>query len=476
MMNRLGNRLGSLAVGASQLTLARPVTRWNPHRYPSWRPSRGIHTHLRTIHTGRSVLGEVPFLLPDVGEGIQTVQIMEWLVKEGDTVTMGDDVCNVQSDKSAVTISVPYDGVVSKLMYEVDDTAVKDKPLMIIDVDGEEGSAVTTPVEETPPISTPPTGTGKDGRILKEDVMNFTQVVSGGKLLATPAVRGMAREEGVDLRTVRGTGEGGRILKEDLLDYIAATPPLYISKTTLSPQPPIHALPEDEVVPIRGIKAVMVRTMTASGQIPQFGYCDEVDMGQLVQLRSSLKDRLLEKGVKFSYMPLILKALSLALLEYPMLNAHVDQECTTITYKADHNIGIAMDTPDGLIVPNVKRVQTKSVFEIAVELNRLQELGMLGKLPPADIVGGTFSLSNIGAVGGTYAKPMILPPEVAIGAFGKVQVLPRFDQSDDLVRAHVMQVSWSADHRVIDGATIARFSNLWKSLLENPASMILDLK
>jgi 2-oxoisovalerate dehydrogenase E2 component (dihydrolipoyl transacylase) len=134
-----------------------------------------------------------------------------------------------------------------------------------------------------------------------------------------------------------------------------------------------------------------------------------------------------------------------------------------------------MDTPQGLLVPSIKKVHQMSVLEIAEELNRLQDLGSRGKLGAADLKDGTFSLSNIGSIGGTYAKPVILPPQVAIGALGKVQKLPRFDSNDNLIKAHIMNVSWSADHRIIDGATMARFSNLMKSYIENPATMILDL-
>ena len=138
-------------------------------------------------------------------------------------------------------------------------------------------------------------------------------------------------------------------------------------------------------------------------------------------------------------------------------------------------MGVAMDTPHGLLVPNVKKVNQMSILEIAEELNRLQDLGGRGKLGEADLKGGTFALSNIGSIGGTYAKPVIMPPQVAIGALGKIQRLPRFGPQDQVIAAHIMNVSWSADHRVIDGATMARFSNLMKSFIENPASMILDL-
>ncbi|KAJ8306174.1 hypothetical protein KUTeg_016719 [Tegillarca granosa] len=166
----------------------------------------------------------------------------------------------------------------------------------------------------------------------------------------------------------------------------------------------------------------MVKTMTEANSIPVFGYDDEYDVTELVNFKNHVKDVTLESGVKFTYMPVIIKAVSLALSQYPILNSSVDATCENIIYKAAHNISIAMDTADGLIVPNVQNVQSLSIMDIATELNRLQALGNAGKLGTSELTGGTFSLSNIGAIGGTYARPVILPPNVAIGALGKFQV------------------------------------------------------
>ena len=233
---------------------------------------------------------------------------------------------------------------------------------------------------------------------------------------------------------------------------------------------------QDRDEQVKGITKAMVRSMTESLKIPHFGYKDEIDMSALVQMRAQVKEVASQRGIKLSYMPVILKACSLALSQYPILNAYFDASKETVTYKADHNIGVAMDTPQGLLVPNIKKIQTLSVLEIAEELNRLQELGIKGKLGESDLKSGTFSLSNIGSIGGTYAKPVIMPPQVAIGAIGRIQKLPRFDRNDNVVAAHIMNVSWSADHRIIDGATMARFSNQMKRYVENPTSMILDLR
>ncbi len=258
---------------------------------------------------------------------------------------------------------------------------------------------------------------------------------SKAKALATPAVRRLATEHGLNITEISGTGKDGRVLKEDILNFLnnqttttsrpppppSASPaaPAPVRKPEPAPtvqvqRPPIVKLGQDKTEPVKGITKAMVKAMTEALKIPHFGYKDEIDMSQLVELRPSLKAFVESRGqgVKFSYMPVILKAASLALSQYPILNATFDPVKETITYKADHNIGIAMDTPAGLLVPNIKQIQSLSIFDIAAEINRLHDLGLRGKLGEADLGGGTFSLSNIGSIGGTYAKPVIMPPQV----------------------------------------------------------------
>ncbi|XP_070563800.1 lipoamide acyltransferase component of branched-chain alpha-keto acid dehydrogenase complex, mitochondrial-like isoform X2 [Ptychodera flava] len=339
-----------------------------------------------------------------------------------------------------------------------------------------------------------------------EDRSHSVQILKGNKVPATPAVRRIAKENQVNLADIVGTGKDGRILKEDILRHVAERyagtvpemeivppPPVATQPSTVKTKPapptpkpkpavpiptarPVTAVGKDNTVPIKGFQKVMVKTMIAANEVPHFGYCDEIDVTELVKLREKLKNFADARGTKFTYMPVFIKAASMALFHYPILNAQTDAKCENLIYKASHNIGVAMDTPNGLIVPNIKNTQTLSIFEIAVELNRLHSLGSAGQLGTQDLTGGTFTFSNIGTIGGTYAKPVLMLPEVAIGALGKIQALPRFDENDQVYKAHLMNVSWSADHRVIDGATMARFSNLWKSYVENPASMILDLK
>lgn len=430
----------------------------------------------------------VKYNLSDIGEGIREVVLIEWYVKEGDTVEQFDSICEVKSDKAAVTITSRYDGVVRKLYHEVDAIALVGEPLCDIEIEG-----------------------STDSSSQKQEVQYETDggpgfpandTSTGTKALATPAVRRLAMENKLNVTDITGTGKEGRVLKEDVLRYLdgkqapaitAAQPthkaPSAPAKPTTAP-PPVTARPpaqipvtvaagpigEDRVVPLKGVAKAMVRIMTESLKIPAFGYYDEYDMTKVSVLRKSLKKMAESRGIQLSYMPIILKAVSLSLSQYPQLNASLDASLENLIYKASHNIGVAMDTPEGLVVPNIKNVQNLSIFEIASELNRLQVTGAAGKLGTADMTGTTFSLSNIGAIGGTYARPIIMPPNVAIGAIGKIQTLPRFDASGDLIKAMIMNISWTGDHRVVDGASLARFSNLLKEYLENPDLLLLTMK
>ncbi|KAI4564653.1 hypothetical protein MJT46_010451 [Ovis ammon polii x Ovis aries] len=299
-------------------------------------------------------------------------------------------------------------------------------------------------------------------------------------------------ENSIKLSEVIGSGKDGGILKEDILNYLekltgATLPPSPKAEITPPPpkpkdrtipipisQPPVSTS-KDRTEPVKGFHGAMVKTMSAALKTPHFGYCDEVDLTELVKLWEELKPTAFARGIKLSFMPFFLKAASLGLLQFPILNASVDENCQNITYKASHNIGIAMDTGQGLIVSNVKNVQICSIFEIDTELNRLQKLGSVGQLSTSDLLGGTFTLPNIGSIGGA-AKPVILPPEVVTGALGTIKALPHLNEKGEGCKAQIMNMSWSADHRIIDGATVSRFSNSWKSYLETLAFMLLDLK
>lgn len=450
---------------------SRSLSSWNSSNLKiNYQEEKLVH---KWIHTTNTINKTVAFKLSDIGEGIREVVIKEWFVKEGDKVQQFDNICEVQSDKAAVTITSRYDGVVTKLYHAVDETALVGQPLVDIELEnsGDENAA---PEKQTDDIV-------KDAT--KAENINKQKV----KVLTTPAVRRIAAQFKVDLSTVNATGRNGRLLKEDLLSYlnISADKSNDVPKSDFSVEtisiPVTEAsakaeiLLEDKKVPVTGFTKAMVKSMTEAMKIPHFGFSDEYDVTNLVKSRERLKEIALKRNVKLTYMPIIIKAASLSLSQFPIINSSLDSACENIIYKASHNIGVAMDTPNGLVVPVIKNAQAKSVIEIAKELNSLQEKGSKNQLGLNDLTGGTFTISNIGIVGGTYAKPVILPPQVSIGALGKIQVLPRFDSEGNVVKAHILSVSWSADHRVIDGVTMARFSNQLKEYLEEPYKLLLDL-
>ncbi|KAH7970820.1 hypothetical protein HPB49_015818 [Dermacentor silvarum] len=396
-------------------------------------------------------------------------------VKLGDTVNQFDSICEVQSDKASVTITSRYDGRIKKLYHEVDDICKVGSPLVDIEVDDDSLSSSDDDEVQDQDIKS------QRSEQSSEPLASEPGGGIGDKVLTTPAVRRIAMENNIRLSDVTGTGKDGRILKEDVLRYIelkqaprpsapakASTPAAALKQAAPTPaKAPVHQKPvtvktlqavADRVEQVKGIRKAMAKTMAQSLAIPHFGYCDEINVTRLVELRPILKPLADQMGVRLSYMPFFMKG------------------C--------HNVGIAMDTPNGLVVPVVKNVESKNIMEIAADLNRLQNLGVAGQLQQDDLTGATITLSNIGAasldfpclVGGTYAKPVIARPMVCIGAIGTIQKLPRFDADDNVIKAHIMQVSWSADHRVIDGATMSRFSNLWKMYLETPAMMLVHLK
>jgi 2-oxoisovalerate dehydrogenase E2 component (dihydrolipoyl transacylase) len=299
--------------------------------------------------------------------------------------------------------------------------------------------------------------------------------------LATPAVRGWLKELNVNILDVKGTGKDGRVMKEDVLKFAAARDQPKTTDTPSSMTRPIVGVETqqtEEGKALTPIQSQMFKTMTRSLSIPQLLFTDELNIDALSALRRKLaKDP--TNPQKLTYLSFVLKAVSLALEEYPLLNAKVDTTDPNrpkLIMRTNHNIGVAMDTPQGLIVPNVKNVAARSVLDIAAEISRLSALGKEGKLTPADLAGGTITVSNIGNIGGTYVSPLIVPNEVAILGIGRSRTLPVFDEAGQVKKAELVNFSWSADHRVVDGATMARMANKVREYMESPDKMLLRLR
>lgn len=418
------------------------------------------------------------FLLPDIGEGIVECELVEWLVSEGDWVEEDQPIADVMTDKALVQIPAIKAGKIAKLHYRKGQLAKVHAPLFAIEVEQAASAPAATNTDTV--ANAAPTAQAVRAEPARQ-----------GKALASPAVRRMARSLDIDLSQVPGTGKHGRVYKEDITRFQQGASNVSAPSATQVKEAPVQATQAsqtqvptstvtqraDTVEPIRGVKAVMARMMVESvSSIPHFTYCEEFDLTDLVALRESMKVKYSSDEVKLTMMPFFMKSMSLALSQFPVMNSQVNADCTELTYKARHNIGMAVDSKVGLLVPNIKDVQDKSILEVAAEITRLTQAARSGRVAPADLKDGTISISNIGALGGTVATPIINKPEVAIVALGKLQTLPRFNAKGEVEARRIMQVSWSGDHRVIDGGTIARFCNLWKQYLEQPQEMLLAMR
>ncbi|MRJ42726.1 MULTISPECIES: dihydrolipoyllysine-residue acetyltransferase [Idiomarina] len=417
------------------------------------------------------------FILPDIGEGIVECEIVEWQVQEGDVIEEDQPVVDVMTDKALVQIPAKESGVVEKLYYQQGDIAKVHQPLFAIRVAGGAAAPVSA---KAVTAATAELGTSEQSTSERSMTDNNVAAQRPGKAIASPAVRRRARELDIDISQVKGSGAKGRVLKQDVEAFAQGTENAAASATVNATAQPTatssQAVGGKRVEAIRGVKAAMAKQMMRSvSTIPHFTYADEFDLTAVMALQKQLKERYADQGVRITMMPFFIKALSLALKEFPVMNAQVNDDCTEITYFDDHNIGMAVDTKIGLLVPNIKQVQNKSIIDIANEVTRLTQAAREGRVAQEDMKGGTISISNIGVIGGTVATPIINKPEAAIVALGKVQELPRFDAQGQVVARKIMTASWSGDHRIIDGGTIARFNKRWQEFLEDPTSMLVHM-
>ena len=466
----------------------------------------------RQLHASRRYDIIKPFLLADIGEGITEVQLIQWFVQPGARVEQFDKICEVQSDKASVEITSPFDGVIKKLHYEQDDVAKTGKPLVDIDIQGEISDAdaknlggAGESAEEAPKSSFSSHDAEESVReqqieaegITQEDVAEPSvtaksvdeQEAPHGQqpeqarsekrthaTLATPAVRHLTKEFKVDIADIEGTGRDGRVLKEDVHRHINQQKQPQ-PEATQKQMPTLSR--EDKRMPLSPVQNQMFKTMTRSLSIPHFLYSCTAEMGSITALRKTLNASASSPEQKLTHLPFVLKAVSLAFQHHPLLNASLntkDPKKPELTYRGAHNFGVAVDTPSGLLVPVLKNVQDLTISEISMQLRQLSEKARSGKLAPGDFRGATFTVSNIGNIGGGVVSPVISEPQVAILGIGRSKTVPAFDENDNLTRREELVLSWSADHRVVDGAECARCAERVRALLEVPGSMMVGLR
>ena len=404
------------------------------------------------------------FKFADIGEGIHEGRILKWLKNEGDAVTEGETLVIIETDKVNAEIPAPISGKLVKQGAKEGETIIVGSTLAMID-DGRSGAKEKQPAEEK---------AGVVGEIEVSDAViaparEESQAAAHHRTLATPVARLLAQEMGIDISQVKGTGELGRVLKEDLLNLQARAERI----PERQPEAPAPA-GEERRVPISPTRKAIVKAMTTSkAVIPHTVLMDEANVGALVAFRKQVKDLAEGKGVKLTYMAFIMKAVLLAIREYPIFNSSFDEAAGEIVFKKSINLGIAVDTPDGLVVPNIKNADRKSIFELAKELGELAEGARNRTLQLAQIQNGTFTITNYGAVDVLFGTPIIKHPEVAILGVGKIHKKP-IVVGDEIKIGEVLPLSIAVDHRIIDGADAGRFLIRVKEYLENPLLLLLN--
>ncbi|MGV3550641.1 dihydrolipoamide acetyltransferase family protein [Rhizobium sp.] len=424
-------------------------------------------------------MGEFVIRMPDVGEGVAEAELVEWHVKPGDAVREDMVLAAVMTDKATVEIPSPVSGTVSWLAGEIGDVIAVKAPLIRIDTGGENTAAVDEP-EPAPDKAEPAVAheavaeerllVAKPANAPKPLVMQSLAARSGTteiKPLASPAVRRRAQDAGIDLRQVHGTGPAGRITHEDLDGYAGGGAPApatagLVRKTAT------------EEIKVTGLRRRIAEKMTlAAARIPHITYVEEVDVTDLEDLRETMNKGRKPDQPKLTILPFLVRAMVKTIGEQPNVNATFDDEAGVITRPSAVHIGIATQTPSGLMVPVVRHAEARTVWDCAAEVSRLAEAARTGTAQRDELSGSTITITSLGAMGGIVTTPIINHPEVAIVGVNKITMRPVWDGSQFVPRK-IMNLSSSFDHRVIDGWDAATFIQRIKALMETPALIFIE--
>ncbi len=417
-------------------------------------------------------------LLPEIAESVVEGEILRWLKKEGEFVKKNEPIVEVMTEKVTVEIPSPYEGVLAKILAPEGSVILVHKPIAVFAEPGEDPASLDLSQILGEEAGTVPSGAGKTEQAAEEPSTTpvptpmATAVPEAppvpGPIKATPAARKAARELGIDLREVPPSTPVGRIVKADVLRYAEQ----------IRQRPPIArvgAIPEPERIPFRGLRREIARRLRQSkDQAVHTLHVDEADLTELVRIREKLKPLAEQEGVKLTFLPFIIKAVIQALRKYPMLNATVDDERGEIVLHKTYNIGVAVATDQGLVVPVIHHAEQKDLFTLAREITEKAEKARQGALTLEDVEGGTFSITNIGSIGGLFSFPVINYPQVAILGVHSIKKRPVVGDHGDIVIRDMVYLSVAFDHRVTDGAEVAWFTRDLIAILENPERLLLS--
>ncbi|GAJ38798.1 dihydrolipoamide acetyltransferase family protein [Saccharococcus caldoxylosilyticus] len=430
------------------------------------------------------------FKLPDIGEGIHEGEIVKWFVKPGDEVNEDDVLCEVQNDKAVVEIPSPVKGKVLEILVEEGTVATVGQTLITFDAPGYENMTFKGQEQDETKQQEKPQEVSKEEKseaaAPQTEPAGQPEVDPNRRVIAMPSVRKYAREKGVDIRLVQGTGKNGRVLKSDIDAFLAggAAAAQKQEAPTAKEEKAAAAAAQQPVVlegefpetreKMSGIRRAIAKAMVNSKHTaPHVTLMDEVDVTKLVAHRKKFKEIAAEKGIKLTFLPYVVKALTSALREFPVLNTSIDDATEEIIHKHYYNIGIAADTDRGLLVPVIKHADRKPIFALAKEINELATKAREGKLMPNEMKGASCTITNIGSAGGQWFTPVINHPEVAILGIGRIAEKP-IVRDGEIVVAPVLALSLSFDHRMIDGATAQKALNHIKRLLNDPELLLME--
>ncbi|MGG3556132.1 dihydrolipoamide acetyltransferase family protein [Peribacillus frigoritolerans] len=415
------------------------------------------------------------FKLPDVGEGMHEGEIIQWLIKEGDAVKQDQPIVEVQTDKVNAELTAPAAGVVKKIFFSVGDIVEVGTTIFTIQEENDASVADTNISEEENQV-----GQSGDVKVNAEHITtkHHHQAV---RALATPFVRQMAREMKIDIEKVKGSGPAGRITENDLKqfkenDSFTRENAKQHDDKKGQELASVMGNEREERIPLKGIRKKIAEHMVKSvSTIPHVTHVDELEMDRLKEFKNQLKEYSDDKDIKLTFLPFFVKAIVIALKEFKTLNASIDERTNEIILKNYYHIGIATNTNEGLIVPVIKHADQKTIFQLADEIRQLAAQAREGKLSIDQITGSTFTISNVGPIGGMHATPIINYPEAAILALHKMEHRMVVRDLEGVIRL-MMNMSLSFDHRLIDGVTAVHFTNKIKELLENPIRLVVEMR